>query len=54
MNPCGMILELHQILEHKLHTFIVEEKTVLIRSKYVMLIKVMLQQIFAAENMLLF
>ena len=29
MNPRGMILELHQILERELRTLIVEEGTVL-------------------------
>lgn len=49
-----MNFKLHKILKHKLHTFIIEKETVLIRLKYIMLVKVTLQQILAAEDMLLF
>ena len=51
MNPRGMILELHQILERELRTFIV---SVLAGPKHVMSVKVALQRILAAEDVLPF
>ena len=54
MNPRGMILEFHQILERELRTFIVGEGTVLAGPKCVIPVKVALQRVLAAEDVLSF
>ena len=54
MNRRGMILELHQILEPELRTFMVGEGTVLAGPKYVIPVKVALQRVLAAEDVLSF
>ncbi len=52
MDPRRVILEVHEALERESRTFIVGEWAVLARLKPVMPVKVALQRMFAAEDVL--
>ena len=54
MNPRCMIFEVHENVEHELGTFIIREWAVLARLKSMMPVKVALQRMFAAEDVLSF
>jgi len=54
MNSHHVIFKVHEACKCQLHTFIVEKWAVLTWLKLMMSVKVTLQQMFAAEDMLLF
>ncbi len=54
MNSRSVTFKVHETFERELRTFIVEKRAVLTEPKPVMSIKVTLQRIFAAEDVLSF
>ena len=54
MGPRSVIFEVHEASEHELRTFVVREWAFLARVKLVMPVKVALQRMLAAEDILSF
>ncbi len=54
MDPRRVILEVHEAFERELRTFIIGKRAALARLKTVMPVKVTLQRMFAAEDVLPF
>lgn len=52
MNPCSVILNVHETFECELRTLMIRERAVLARLKQVMPVKVALQRVLAAEGVL--
>ncbi len=54
MDHCSMIFKVHKAFECELCTFVIRERAVPARLKRVMPVKVTLQRMLAAENVLSF